>query len=80
MLALCLLIEVNRMKYFFQGAFETSSKKKKNKAATAAQDSAGGDGGEWTDANANTDKREKSRNRSSNRGGRGGTDSRGCKS
>nr|XP_036223490.1 protein lingerer isoform X15 [Bactrocera oleae]XP_036223491.1 protein lingerer isoform X15 [Bactrocera oleae] len=58
------------------GAFETSSKKKKNKAASAGQESAGGDG-EWTDSNANTDRREKSRNRSSNRGGRGGTDSRG---
>uniref|UniRef100_A0A034WCW2 Protein lingerer n=1 Tax=Bactrocera dorsalis TaxID=27457 RepID=A0A034WCW2_BACDO len=58
------------------GAFETSSKKKKNKAANAGQESAGGDG-EWTDTNANTDRREKSRNRSSNRGGRGGTDSRG---
>ncbi|XP_012160835.1 protein lingerer isoform X2 [Ceratitis capitata] len=58
------------------GAFETSSKKKKNKAASAGQENAGGDG-EWTDTNANTDRREKSRNRSSNRGGRGGTDSRG---
>ncbi|XP_037940885.1 protein lingerer-like isoform X4 [Teleopsis dalmanni] len=55
------------------GAFETSSKKKKNKAANAAQEGEG----EWNDSNANTDKREKSRNRSSNRGGRGGTDSRG---
>ncbi|XP_017472785.1 PREDICTED: protein lingerer isoform X3 [Rhagoletis zephyria] len=58
------------------GAFETSSKKKKNKAASAGQENAGGDG-EWIDSNANTDRREKSRNRSSNRGGRGGTDSRG---
>ncbi|XP_028893459.2 protein lingerer isoform X3 [Zeugodacus cucurbitae] len=58
------------------GAFETSSKKKKNKAASSGQENAGGDG-EWTDTNANTDRREKSRNRSSNRGGRGGTDSRG---
>ncbi|XP_054736612.1 protein lingerer isoform X11 [Anastrepha obliqua] len=58
------------------GAFETSSKKKKNKAASVGQENAGGDG-EWTDTNANTDRREKSRNRSSNRGGRGGTDSRG---
>ncbi|XP_075170078.1 ubiquitin-associated protein-like lingerer isoform X8 [Haematobia irritans] len=61
------------------GAFETSSKKKKNKAANAAQDSnAGGGDGDWADGNANTDKREKSRNRnSSNRGGRAGSDSRG---
>ncbi|XP_067631505.1 protein lingerer isoform X1 [Eurosta solidaginis] len=58
------------------GAFETSSKKKKNKAASGSHDNAGGDG-EWTDTNANMDRREKSRNRSSNRGGRGGTDSRG---
>ncbi|XP_013113781.2 protein lingerer isoform X3 [Stomoxys calcitrans] len=61
------------------GAFETSSKKKKNKAANAAQDNNGGGGdGDWADGNANTDKREKSRNRnSSNRGGRAGSDSRG---
>lgn len=41
-------------------------------------DGAGGDG-DWADGNANADRREKSRNRSANRGGRGGTDSRGCK-
>ena len=63
--------------FIVSGAFETSSKKKKSKAEKAAQD-AGGDA-DWGDNNANTDRREKSRNRSSNRGGRGGTDSRGCK-
>lgn len=56
------------------GAFETL-KKKKSRAANSASENAGD--GEWTDANANTDKREKSRNRSSTRGGRGGNDSRG---
>ncbi|XP_055839689.1 protein lingerer isoform X9 [Episyrphus balteatus] len=56
------------------GAFETL-KKKKSRAANSASENAGE--GDWADANANTDKREKSRNRSSTRGGRGGNDSRG---
>ncbi|XP_017072895.1 protein lingerer isoform X10 [Drosophila eugracilis] len=60
-----------------QGAFAKYEKKRKNKAANATADGAGGDG-DWADGNANADKREKSRNRSSNRGGtRGSTDSRG---
>jgi len=42
-------------------------------------DGAAGDG-DWADGNGNADRREKSRNRSSNRGGtRGSSDSRGCK-
>ncbi|XP_055387116.1 protein lingerer isoform X2 [Condylostylus longicornis] len=57
-------------------AFETSSKKKKNRVATTGNE-AGGDGDWSVDSNANTDKKEKTRNRSSNRGGRGGSDSRG---
>lgn len=62
-----------------QGAFAKYEKKRKNKAANAVTDGAGGDG-DWADGNANAaDRREKSRNRSANRGGRGGTDSRGCK-
>ncbi|KAH8372680.1 hypothetical protein KR009_002830 [Drosophila setifemur] len=60
-----------------QGAFAKYEKKRKNKAANAAADGAAGDG-EWADGNGNADKREKSRNRSSTRGGgRGSTDSRG---
>ncbi|KAH8257849.1 hypothetical protein KR038_002141 [Drosophila bunnanda] len=60
-----------------QGAFAKYEKKRKNKAANAPGDGATGDG-DWADGNANADKREKSRNRSSNRGGgRGSTDSRG---
>ncbi|KAH8394773.1 hypothetical protein KR222_005153 [Zaprionus bogoriensis] len=60
-----------------QGAFAKYEKKRKNKAANAVADGAGGDG-DWADGNANAaDRREKSRNRSANRGGRGGTDSRG---
>ncbi|XP_017148208.1 protein lingerer isoform X1 [Drosophila miranda] len=59
-----------------QGAFAKYEKKRKRPASTAA-DGAAGDG-EWADGNANADKRENTRNRSSNRGGgRGGTDSRG---
>ncbi|KAL7735881.1 hypothetical protein ACLKA6_002338 [Drosophila palustris] len=59
-----------------QGAFAKYEKKRKNKAVNAVADGAGGDG-DWADGNANADRREKSRNRSANRGGRGGTDSRG---
>ncbi|ALC42196.1 lig [Drosophila busckii] len=59
-----------------QGAFAKYEKKRKSKTGTAVADGAGGDG-EWADGNANADRREKSRNRSANRGGRGGTDSRG---
>nr|XP_017025217.1 protein lingerer isoform X10 [Drosophila kikkawai] len=60
-----------------QGAFAKYEKKRKNKAANAPGDGATGDG-DWADGNANADKREKSRNRSSNRGGgRGSSDSRG---
>ncbi|XP_017865202.1 PREDICTED: protein lingerer isoform X9 [Drosophila arizonae] len=59
-----------------QGAFAKYEKKRKNKAANAVADGAGGDA-DWADGNANADRREKSRNRSANRGGRGGTDSRG---
>ncbi|XP_002089570.3 protein lingerer isoform X10 [Drosophila yakuba] len=60
-----------------QGAFAKYEKKRKNKAASNTGDGAAGDG-DWADGNANADKREKSRNRSSNRGGtRGSSDSRG---
>ncbi|KRF80086.1 uncharacterized protein Dvir_GJ22126, isoform F [Drosophila virilis] len=59
-----------------QGAFAKYEKKRKNKTANAVADGAGGDA-DWADGNANADRREKSRNRSANRGGRGGTDSRG---
>ncbi|XP_034654849.1 protein lingerer isoform X9 [Drosophila subobscura] len=59
-----------------QGAFAKYEKKRKRPASTTADGAAGE--GEWADGNANADKRENTRNRSSNRGGgRGGTDSRG---
>lgn len=70
-----------------QGAFETSSKKKKNRL-TSVNDAAGGDG-DWgndnlnsnsgSGQNTNSDARERSRSHGGMRGGRGGTDSRGCK-
>ncbi|XP_055921488.1 protein lingerer isoform X7 [Eupeodes corollae] len=56
------------------GAFETLKKKKSRTANSASENTGESD---WADGNANTDKREKSRNRSSTRGGRGGNDSRG---
>lgn len=72
------------------GAFETSSKKKKNRLTSVSNDATGGGAdGDWND-NSNTnsgsnqnhnngDPRERSRSRGGMRGGRGGSDSRGCK-